>query len=1278
MRNHTAVLQNLILRLLVVFAGLFVSGNVYAACANPAGIQGSIIYSVTYNQPAWCDGNNWNTFLGNSTGSSATATVTPYGASGDVQINSSGALGGDTGNFTYASGVLTAPTVSGTYHYGQYASFTTIYNPGSFSGNTAALNSVSSTLVSASTISGTLIQLGNSGASCTAGLAGAQRYNSVSNTIDYCTGSAWMSLGPSATVPVAFLVTRNGVDQSITTSVDTKVDWTTKAFDTNSNFDLSTDRFTPTIPGYYVLSLKLAIANGSPALTYGFIRKNGAVIGSSVDTYSNGSHSVTIISYANGSTDYFDAYTYQAMGSTVGLSGVSTFSYFTGSILGPQAGGGGGSANPAGSSNDVQFNSSGLLAADTGKFTYTSGVLAAPTVSATALNGQYGSITTLYNPGSFSGNTVSANGVSSTLVSASVISTTYIQMQSATTVLACGSNLAGAMRYTSGTMQVCDGSGWTNIGLGIPQGTISAFSLTSCPNGWSEYTAARGRFLRGIDNGAGVDPSGTRSPGNQQADAFQGHNHELYVTANLVASGGGNGFRTNASTVANTGPFSNYVRNPLTDGVNGTPRTANETRPVNVAVIFCQYQGFQSQLATGVATLASLSDVSVAGASNGQVLTYSGGAWIASTTSAGSGVTGGTANYGAIFSGPTTLTTDSALYIDRTNHRLGIGTSAVSATLTVSGGVMLGVSNTFYQPNGQTLQISSGANGSSRLILDSSVSGQAPFYAAASGNDLAFGKYDISAMRIMTLVSNGAVGIGIASPTAKLDVAGTVSASDAIQVGSSSLTCAAGLNGSIRYNSVSGTLQICTGTVWTSLASGTTGGGGTPAGSTGDIQFNTSGAFDADTGNLFWDKTNDRLGLGLSSPAQTLDVSGTVRVKTASNVKLTLDTPATSQQGTIGFASVGTNKWLLGKATDDSFFMYDSPASRYVMNIYPSGNMALMANGGNVGIGTSTPSYPLEVVGTSNLMMLSGYTSTTTAIGYLSRASRGTSASPLPTLTGDRMSFLIGATYGGSTWVNNAALNMFASEDQTESARGSYLTLETTGASTTTRVERMRVTAAGNVGIGTTAPSTPLEVSGSQAFRISQVGGTNNPYMEWTRSGVRQAYMGWGAPGSAFNISMENNNALYINASSTTVSGNLTAVAFLYSSDKRLKSDIHTLTGGLAKLDELNPVSFRFTADPSKTTHLGLIAQDVQKVYPEAVKTDEKGFLKLDYPALVGPMVGMLKELKSAILADHGELEAAKVEIRELKAANDKLNAANDNMRVRMDELERSVRAIAR
>lgn len=71
-------------------------------------------------------------------------------------------------------------------------------------------------------------------------------------------------------------------------------------------------------------------------------------------------------------------------------------------------------------------------------------------------------------------------------------------------------------------------------------------------------------------------------------------------------------------------------------------------------------------------------------------------------------------------------------------------------------------------------------------------------------------------------------------------------------------------------------------------ASNGTGGGGTPAGSTGDIQFNTAGSFAADTGNLFYDSTNHRLSIGTTTPLAPLYINqptngtGTISVTGAS------------------------------------------------------------------------------------------------------------------------------------------------------------------------------------------------------------------------------------------------------------------------------------------------------------------------------------------------------------------------------------------------------------
>lgn len=52
-----------------------------------------------------------------------------------------------------------------------------------------------------------------------------------------------------------------------------------------------------------------------------------------------------------------------------------------------------------------------------------------------------------------------------------------------------------------------------------------AFNLTTCPTGWTEYTPARGRFLRGIDSTGTNDV--VRVVGDIQADDFKSHTHNI-------------------------------------------------------------------------------------------------------------------------------------------------------------------------------------------------------------------------------------------------------------------------------------------------------------------------------------------------------------------------------------------------------------------------------------------------------------------------------------------------------------------------------------------------------------------------------------------------------------------------------------------------------------------------------------------------------------------------------------------------------------------------------
>lgn len=240
------------------------------------------------------------------------------------------------------------------------------------------------------------------------------------------------------------------------------------------------------------------------------------------------------------------------------------------------------------------------------------------------------------------------------------------------------------------------------------------------------------------------------------------------------------------------------------------------------------------------------------------------------------------------------------LYVGTGN--VGVGTADPRSMLQVAGGLSIGnhttaVSETLGARN--TIQIltdthfgGSYLNHSGYLIYSTMPSGwgAAQLHFARSTN---WGIYDTSSPTLTIgggSISRGlSVGVNKATPLANLDVGGTISASDAIQVGASSLTCASGISGSIRY--ASSNLQFCNGSSWMTL------GTSTAAGSAGDIQFNNGTSFAADTGQLYWDETNNGLGIGTSTPGSKLDVAGHQRFVGA--------TSNTISWGTTGAAAPG-------------------------------------------------------------------------------------------------------------------------------------------------------------------------------------------------------------------------------------------------------------------------------------------------------------------------------------------------------------------------------------
>jgi len=125
--------------------------------------------------------------------------------------------------------------------------------------------------------------------------------------------------------------------QTISHNTTTKVIWGTETYDTNNNF--ASDRFTPTVAGYYQFNTTLNILSTSGRTYYyeTYIYKNGSLWSSFEVTLTAPSSTsgyttcpLNDMVYCNGSTDYVEIYIYAYDYSTSGVVAVRSNSYFTG------------------------------------------------------------------------------------------------------------------------------------------------------------------------------------------------------------------------------------------------------------------------------------------------------------------------------------------------------------------------------------------------------------------------------------------------------------------------------------------------------------------------------------------------------------------------------------------------------------------------------------------------------------------------------------------------------------------------------------------------------------------------------------------------------------------------------------------------------------------------------------------------------------------------------------------------------------------------------------
>lgn len=107
-------------------------------------------------------------------------------------------------------------------------------------------------------------------------------------------------------------------------------------------------------------------------------------------------------------------------------------------------------------------------------------------------------------------------------------------------------------------------------------------------------------------------------------------------------------------------------------------------------------------------------------------------------------------------------------------------------------------------------------------------------------------------------------------------------------------------------------------------------------------------------------------------------------------------------------------------------------------------------------------------------------------------------------------------------------------------------------------------------------------------------------------------------------------------------------------SDIRLKNIGEPFGSGLDAINKLKIYNFTYKKDTAKTPNVGVIAQDLQKIFPNAVIKDEDGYLKIRWDEMFYSALNAIKELNAKIQTITQNIETITKDITDLKATAEK------------------------
>lgn len=234
-----------------------------------------------------------------------------------------------------------------------------------------------------------------------------------------------------------------------------------------------------------------------------------------------------------------------------------------------------------------------------------------------------------------------------------------------------------------------------------------------------------------------------------------------------------------------------------------------------------------------------------------------------------------------------------------------------------------------------------------------------------------------------------------------------------------------------------------------------------------------------------------KIGIGTTAPGYPLEVVGQIRT---SNPVGGLVFP----DGTTMTTAAGTSTGLT--STTDLNLAADSDANGSGEMFFATNgtNRMKIANGGFVGIGTTSPSTEFHLA-TSSIaatrgILVSQHSADNNGAFISERKSRGTEAAPSAVASGDNIGSLAGYGYDGSGYTSGGRVRLAV--DGAVAAGSVPTRLEFHTGTASNGAERMRIDSTGKVGIGTSSPAQTLDVTGGVNF----TGDFVNQEMGWDQN----------------------------------------------------------------------------------------------------------------------------------------------------------------------------------